>query len=129
MRRLGAILSMTAAVLAASPGPVRADTPDPDTRSDVRCVVVAAVMVTSQDAQARAAGLVAFLYFEGRIEGRDPHYDLEGGILAEIRHMSADDMRSEGHRCGQILTARGAELQAMGRHLDSALTTVRQQGT
>ena len=101
---------------AMSPTPAQAQAADPNT-ADVRCMVVTLNLIGSGDAQQRQAGQGAILYFLGRIDARAPGYNLEDAVFAQSRAMSANDLKSEGERCGGMLIARGQELTAIGQRI------------
>jgi hypothetical protein len=117
MRR---ILLAAALAAAATTGVARADTAS-DTRADLRCLIVAAMAASSTNPQTRQGGLVSFLYFQGRIEGRSPNLDLGQAIVAEVQRFPRAEFPREGQRCGGILSARGAYLRQLGPRLQQAL--------
>jgi hypothetical protein len=105
-----------AALATLSAGPA-ASAEASDTTADVRCLVVSLAMLQSTSQGQQTAGLLSFFYFEGRIDGREPNYDLEAGLRREITRMSGEQLSDEAKRCGGILTSRGDELMQIGKHL------------
>lgn len=107
--KLGLVLA-AAALLAA---PASAD--EAAMASDVRCVVAMSALVqNAQYAQGAAAGL---FYFVGRIEGRDPAYDLGQAIRRQVGRMGPSAIADEARRCGDYVKGRNEALKAMGQTL------------
>lgn len=97
---------------------VAADAANDDaTEADVRCVVVAMRMGSSDNPQMKTAGMIASMYFLGRVDSRNPDLDLETRIIDDLQKMTPEDLRAESQRCGNILTARGAALKTMGEDM------------
>jgi hypothetical protein len=90
---------------------------DTDTDADVRCVVVAMALTQSADDQARAFAQPALIYFQGRIDGRSPNFDLEPAIIKAVQTMSAASYTTEAARCGAILMDKGQKLHVIGDDL------------
>jgi hypothetical protein len=88
---------------------------------DVRCLAVAATMAQSSDPKTQGVSLAAALYYLGKLDGRDPNFDLEGQLKQELAQLKPQDMIAEVQRCGAQLNARqktvteiAARLQAQG---------------
>ncbi len=112
-RRLGVFLF--AAMLTSFSVPIWAQ--DSDSIADVRCVVIALKLAATPTATQQSAGMMAFLYYIGRLEGRVPSLDLEDLIVRELSTMTAADYRSEAQRCGGNLTLKGQEITKIGADL------------
>jgi hypothetical protein len=117
MRR---ILLAAALAAATTTGVARADTLS-DTRGDLRCLIISAMAASSTVPATRQGGLVSFLYFQGRIEGRTPNLDLGNAIIAEVQRTPRAALEAEGRRCGAILSDRGRYLQQLGPRLQQPL--------
>jgi hypothetical protein len=97
---------------------VAADAANDDaTEADVRCVVVAMRMGSSDNPQMKTAGMIASMYFLGRVDSRNPDLDLETRIIDDLDKMTPEDLRAASLRCSEILTARGAALKSMGEDM------------
>jgi hypothetical protein len=94
-----------------------ANAEDADTTADVRCLVVALKMGSSQNSTLQNAGYMASLYWLGRLDGRAPKLNLEEAVIAELLKMNEDEFRLEAKRCGTILMARGQAETAMGKDI------------
>ncbi|MGZ5994030.1 MAG: hypothetical protein ACXWKX_20450 [Caulobacteraceae bacterium] len=102
-----------ALALAAMGGEARA-ADEGATGADLRCVSVFAALVNSpQYRQGAAAGIY---YYVGRIEGRDPTFDLGKG-LNEVRSSLEGRFQSEAQRCGAEFKAKHEALKAIGGQL------------
>jgi hypothetical protein len=95
----------------------QAQAADDETTGDLRCLVTSLSLTTSDDQTAKTAGLLASLYYFGRLDGRAPNLDLENRMVGEIEKMTPDEVRSEAARCGSIMRERGQTLTAIGNHL------------
>lgn len=92
---------------------------DEGVNSDVRCLAVAAAMAQGSDPKAKSAGLMAGLYYLGKLDGRDPNFDLEGRLKQEMAQMKPEEIITEAQRCGAQLTARGKTITEIGARLQS----------
>ena len=95
----------------------QAQAADDETTADLRCLVTSLSLTTSDDQTARTAGLLASLYYFGRLDGRAPNLDLENRMVAEIERMTPEEIRAEAPRCGSTMKDRGQALTAIGNHL------------
>ena len=110
-----AMLALGAALLAAGSAQAQAQAQDKVMSDDVRCVITMTQLLKNP-AYKEMAGVATF-YFAGRIEGRDPAFDLTKAMHREIGNMSARDYSPEAKRCGEALAARNAALKAAGESL------------
>jgi len=90
----------------------------------VRCVVVAMALTQSADDQARAFAQPALIYFQGRIDGRSPNFDLEPAIIKAVQTMDPGSYATEAGRCGAILMAKGQKLHAIGDDLKAKAKSI-----
>jgi hypothetical protein len=105
------------AALLAFPAPALAQ--DDPNHSDVRCIL--GMIALMRNPQTQAAGGAGTLYFAGRIEGRDPNFDLQAALTREIGRMQLNDYGIEARRCGQLLKAKNDGLKSIGEGLKSKL--------
>ena len=108
-------LALLAAALTLIPLEVMAQ--DADTVADVRCVAVGIRSAALPDSHQKSAGLLMALYFIGRLDGRDPKLDLEAMLSEQLSKMTAADFTTETARCGNSLTAKGAQITRVGQDL------------
>lgn len=108
-------MSLIALALAAA-------TPAPDANEqDLRCVAALALIIGSQGEKADPSLTAGLLYFVGRLDGRAPAIDLEGGIRRLIGAPGgAEQLKPDMARCGALLTERGTVLQTIGNNLKTA---------
>jgi hypothetical protein len=76
---------------------------------DMRCMV--AMLRMRAIPQYQAAADAGIFYYIGRIEGRDPHFDLRQGLRAYTGGM--DDLAMESRRCAAELKAKNEALKAL----------------
>ena len=105
--RVSAILAAMA--VAGSAGVARAD--EWATGADLRCVVAFSALVSNPTYKDAAAS--GIFYFLGRLEGRDPTYDLAKGLGMVRRGMQANEYGAEARRCGAELKDKNDALKAM----------------
>ena len=94
-----------------------APAPDDETAGDLRCMVVSLQLMSAQDAQTRASGFSAMMYYLGRLDGHAPGTDLEQSLADTVDAMTAEQAKAEAQRCGQTLIDRGKVLTDVGQGL------------
>jgi hypothetical protein len=110
---------LAAATALAAAAPVRA-AEDTGAASDFRCMVAAIALYQSTNPQVKDAGMMASLYYLGRLDGRTPNVDLEAGLKQQFERMSAQELQAEAVRCGGALQARGKAVTEIGARLKAA---------
>src|SRR5258706_15765274 len=78
--------------------------------ADLRCVAAFAFLISSP--QYRDNATIGMFYYLGRIEGRDPNYDLAKG-LAQVRASVQVQIASASHRYGAEAKAKNEALKAI----------------
>jgi len=79
--------------------------------ADLRCVVAFGALVSNPTY--RDAASSGIFYFVGRLEGRDPTFDLAGGLKKMRSVMQPNQYASEAERCGAELKAKNELLKTM----------------
>lgn len=98
-----------AALLAGS----RAQAQSAETAADLRCVLAVQMVANqSKDAKLVQQAAMGMLFFMGRIQGREPSFDVAPALRAEMLKTSFTAMKPEIARCGQILAGEGAKIKA-----------------
>lgn len=92
-------------------GAARAETPEQENRSDVRCLL--AMSVLGQNEQYKQAAAIGSFYFAGRIEGRNPDFDLKLAIRSEAGRLGTQEYAGEIKRCGDLVRAKGEAMMGM----------------
>jgi hypothetical protein len=110
------LLIVSAAALAAVATGVRAD---PAPAADVRCLAVAAFLAGNSDPKLQNAGVMAALYFLGKLDGHEPDMDLEARLKEVATQLSPKDLQSEAVRCGAELASRGKTMNEIGLRLQA----------
>jgi hypothetical protein len=82
-----------------------------ENRSDLRCFL--AMGALGQSAQYKQASTIGAFYFAGRLEGRNPDFDLKRAVRQEIGRMGAQEYAGEIKRCGDLVRARGEAMTDM----------------
>lgn len=114
MRKLLAVACITLIVIAPSDA---APEHAAENIADVRCLAVGLRMAQLPDPSQKSAGMMATLYYIGRLDGRAPSLDLQDLIVQELLRMTGAAFQTEAVRCGTNLTARGKNLAELGEHL------------
>ncbi|HEX5377903.1 MAG TPA: hypothetical protein VFW47_04985 [Phenylobacterium sp.] len=96
--------------------PTLAHAEDPATTDDVRCLVMSLAMAGTNDKDFSEAGMMATLYYLGRLDGRTPGLDLENRVIDEVGAMTPADVKNTAKRCGETLKGRGEDMTTLGQH-------------
>jgi hypothetical protein len=97
--------------------PVAASAEDAQSTADLRCLIIGFKLSGSSTPAQQNAGVIATLYYLGRLDGRTDKLDLEKLVVSELPKMTAQDFQVESKRCGQLLSSRGHALQQLGKDL------------
>jgi len=109
--RIGVIYVACLAFAALFATQVKAE--DPETTADLRCVIATSESQSLVADQVTKNGLQStMLYYLGRLDGRDPSFDLRARYTEEAAKMTRQDIGLEDKRCGQELSARGQALSS-----------------
>jgi hypothetical protein len=108
------LAGLAAAALSAAP-PASAD--DVKTTQDIRCVIVGATLVGSDDPQLKQLGTLSVLYFWGRLQGRDSMANIDARVLEEEAKMSAADVTAQAKTCEALVIAAGQDIQDLSKTL------------
>lgn len=84
---------------------------------DVRCVVVAIHLISTGKPALRFAGVMAAMYYFGRLDGHTSQADLEKLLKAQAKDMSEAALRANALRCGKVLAEKGREITEIGVEL------------
>jgi hypothetical protein len=114
MRLLLALICLLPTILGPS---FAAEDPNSETIADIHCLAVGLRISQLPDASQKSAGMMATLYYIGRLDGRTPKLDLENLMVQEIPKLNDATFRAEAVRCGNGLTVRGQQITEMGEHL------------
>lgn len=91
----------------------------PEMTADLRCVAALSIIGAQKKEYASGAAL-GVMYFVGRIEGRQPDFELQPALSAELGRLEPRDLGLEAERCGKLMAEKGQELNKIGRHLQGA---------
>jgi hypothetical protein len=109
------VLSAAAlAAWAAASGVRAADDPG---ASDIHCLTVASILASNADPKIQNAGVMASLYFLGKLDGRTPTLDLESRLKDELLKYNPQDLQADATRCGGELAVRGKAISDIGARL------------
>ncbi|MEZ0244462.1 MAG: hypothetical protein ACAH11_13890 [Sphingomonas sp.] len=104
-------MSFTALALAAA---LNSADPAAENEKDLRCVALIAAIMPTADEEGKSALAGGMLYFIGRIEGREPNYDLRANF-SRISKIPVSELQGDSDRCADIMTTKGELLMAIGR--------------
>lgn len=79
--------------------------------ADLRCVSAFASLISNPQYKDNAT--IGMFYYLGRIEGRDPNFDLAKGLV-QVRSIVQGQLASEAQRCGAEVKAKNESLKAIG---------------
>lgn len=96
-----------------------AQTADPATEADLRCVAVLALAGAKAPEDKKMALAGGLLFFAGRIEGRSPDLDLEAGLRRVSAGLTDAAVRENLTRCAGILQERGTYLSDIGKRMQA----------
>ena len=82
-------------------------------RTDLRCMVVAAALVSSDDEQMSSLGRANLFYFLGRLQGRGATGDMNTRLVDIASKMNENDIKAEAKNCGAVFTGATQALQDM----------------
>jgi len=85
--------------------------------NDVRCLVLMAVVQESNSPSVQSGGMMAMLYFMGKVFGATPDIDLETAISGEveaIREAGQPAIDELTNRCAEDLTRSGRRIKEAG---------------
>jgi len=89
--------------------------------TDVRCLLFAMNMASSQDQGAKTVGMLGMTYYMGRIDGAGHTADLEQRMEAEIAAMKGQNVAPIAQACGETLQGRMRSIAATGDQLQKKL--------
>ena len=87
--------------------------------ADLRCLSVAVIAANSPDPKQQAAAAASVMYWIGRLDGRNPGFNLEKRFADTISKMTADDLRNEAARCRAALKVRANALMEMTKQMSA----------
>jgi hypothetical protein len=106
------------AALAALAAPAHAQTAPKYSAHDMQCFIAASELAdTAEQAEAKNTGLMAAMYFAGKIYGANPKIDFTAALDAETDKYDSVDKTALMKECGAELEAHGNEIEAAGKAL------------
>jgi hypothetical protein len=106
-------------LLAASSLSAGAVAPVPETRDDLRCFLIMALLVdSSAEGKGKEAAMAGTLYFLGKLDVRAPGLDIGAAATAELGSMTEAEFQSQKPRCIALLEERGHYLVAIGTAME-----------
>lgn len=123
------MLAVVAATLILAAAPA-AEANDPNA-ADLRCAAAFASMLGEAEAGSAVAvgGISAVWFYFGRIDARNPGFDLEGGLKRLlVRPDYASLYPADLQRCGAEMAARGARVEAIGKAIEQTARNGQQPG-
>ena len=107
--RIATLLAVCAVLLSASAASAQEGVAE--NRSDLRCLL--AMGALGQSAQYKQASTIGAFYFAGRLEGRNPGFDLKRAVRQEAGRMGAQEYAGEIRRCGELVRVKGEAMTDM----------------
>ncbi|MBU4433691.1 MAG: hypothetical protein KKC14_04655 [Alphaproteobacteria bacterium] len=107
------MIATALALLAA--GPTRAEAPE--TTEDLRCLAISFAVTSNKDPAISQAGILSALYYLGRLDGREPRFELEKRLSEPNVLPVGKALEELAQNCGSKLQTRGQELVEMGARI------------
>ena len=98
---------------AAAPAPGGLAPSSDPTINDMRCIVVAAALVSADDEQMKSLGRANLFYFLGRLDGRGDTANMDARIIEQASKMTEDDVKTQSKACGATFTGAAQSLQGL----------------
>ena len=118
---LGLLCAAAAVLIAPAATPVAAQTAHhPAAASganDVRCLIFAMNMASSQDQGAKTVGFLGVAYYLGRIDASGHGAELESRMESEIAQMKTINVAPIAQACGEGLSGRMKAISTVGQQL------------
>lgn len=87
---------------------------------DLQCFIAASQIALSNDQDTKSQGLIASMFFAGKIFGANPSIDLKAALATETDRMAKLDMQALLKECGAEMKSRGDQIQVAGQALEAA---------
>lgn len=88
-----------------------------DNARDMRCLILATHLSTSDKPEQKTAGQMAAQYYLGRIDGRSPNVNLETLLREQASSMKPEERQSILSACGNEIMARSKQVQEIGQRV------------
>jgi hypothetical protein len=127
--RLAAALAFGAHLLGASaaaasptkPPATVAATGEAATTTDLRCLMVSAMLAQGDDPALKDIGTLSLYYFWGRLEGRVSPVDVASRLIDQAKTMTPDDLKTEARNCADLSRKASQNLSDISDALQKAL--------
>lgn len=86
---------------------------------DVQCFIAASQVALSDDQDTKTKGMIASMFFAGKIFGAHPSINLKAALAAEAGRMDKIDMQGLLKECATEMQTRGDQIQAAGDALQA----------
>ena len=83
----------------------------------LQCLIATSSLAGSGDKNAEAVGVIASMYFAGKVFGQDPTIDLTAAIKEEAAKLDGDSLRRLLVQCGAEMSERSKQMKAAGQAL------------
>ncbi len=110
----GCVLGVGQPVFAAPSGAMSAATVH-----NVQCFIATSTLAASSDKSQSSAGLMAAVFFAGKIFGSDPNVDLAAAVRAQASKLTQKQVNSLLAECGSEMRSRGVEITAADQALQA----------
>lgn len=72
------------------------------TTTDLRCLMVSAMLAQGDDPDLKDIGTLSLYYFWGRLEGHVPAADVAQRLIAQAKTMTPDDLKAQARNCADM---------------------------
>ena len=100
---LFAAAALALGALQAAPSSAGAAPAPPDaTTTDLRCLMVSAMLAQGDDPDLKDIGTLSLYYFWGRLEGHVPAADVAQRLIDQAKAMTPDDLKAQARSCADM---------------------------
>jgi len=91
------------------------------TTTDLRCLMVSAMLAQGDDPELKDIGTLSLYYFWGRLEGRVAAADVAQRLIDQAKTMTADDLKAEARSCADLSRKASQNLSDISDALQKSL--------
>jgi hypothetical protein len=120
---LAAAVALGALPAAAAPTkpPATAAASGEATTTDLRCLMVSAMLAQGDDPDLKDVGTLSLYYFWGRLEGHVAVADVAQRLIDEAKTMTPEELKAQAKNCAALSTKAGQNLSDISDSLQKSL--------
>lgn len=91
------------------------------TTTDLRCLMVSAMLAQGDDPDLKDIGTLSLYYFWGRLEGHVSVADVAQRLIDQAKTMSPEELKAQAQNCAALSTKAGQNLSEINDALQKSL--------